>query len=177
VDGRLLLAALALACVGLGLWLQGRPEFVAWQLARDHRRGLADRPGGRVWSSEPEVVAGWLERRGTPLPPLPSHAGAAGLVGARYCALVDRVSAHVLYEGEQASVSLFVVTGPLRAPNAWSATVAGLHLRLLRSAGRTLAIVGESEQDVGAMSRAFATSVAEAREARRTRLTPRDQSW
>ncbi len=148
--------------VVIGLWFQGRPEFVAWQLARDHHRGLAARPGQRVWSSEPEVVSGWLERHGTSLPPLPDHAGSAALVGARYCSLVDRVAAHVLYEGDRTSVSLFVITGPLRGGNDWSAEVRGLHMRFVRVAGRTLAIVGESEEDVSAVLRALATSVAAA---------------
>lgn len=159
--GTLFVSSLALALVGIGLVTQGRPGFVAWQLARDHKRGLAERPGERVWSSEPRVVGEWLERHGTELPPLPARAGSASLVGARYCALVDRVAAHVLYEAEETSVSIFVVTGPLRAPRAWSGRSAGLHLRLLRSGGRTLAFVGESEDDVAAAARAFATSVAE----------------
>ncbi len=159
-SGRGLLWLLAFAFVGIGLWFQGRPEFVAWQLARDHGRGLADRSGGRVWSSEPQVVADWLERHGTPVPPLPGRAGSAALVGARYCSLVDRVAAHVLYEGEEASVSLFVVTGPLRARNDWSTRVGGLHVRFARSGGRTLAVVGEREDDVRAVLRAFATSLA-----------------
>jgi hypothetical protein len=160
-SARLVLAALGLAALGFGLWFRGRPEFVAWQLARDHRRGLADRPGSRVWSSEPAVVAAWLEARGTPLPPLPAHVGEAGLVGARYCALADRVAAHVLYEGDGTSVSLFVVPGPLRARSDWSVRVDGLHLRLVRSAGRTLAIVGERDEEVRAMLRVFTTTVAD----------------
>ena len=161
-SGRGALWLLALAFVAIGLWFQGRPEFVSWQLARDHRRGLAERPGGRIWSSEPGVVGDWLERHGTPLPPLPGRAGSAALVGARYCGLVDRVAAHVLYQGDGSSVSLFVVTGPLRAPSDWSAKVDGLHLRFVRAAGRTLAIVGESEEDVRAALRSFATSIAAA---------------
>jgi hypothetical protein len=154
-------ALFALPVLG-GLWLQGRPEFVAWELARDHRLGLSERKGDKVWSSEPAVVSDWLERRGTPVPPLPSRAGTAGLVGARYCALVDRVAAHVLYQGEESSVSLFVVTGPLRARAGWSARVDGLHLRLLRAVGRTLVVIGDDEEDVRQALRAFATTVARA---------------
>ena len=161
--GRGVLWLSALALVVIGLWFQGRPEFVAWELARDHRRGLAGRPGERVWSSEPAVVADWLERHGTPVPPLPGRVGGAALVGARYCALVDRVAAHVLYEAESGGVSLFVVTGPLRARRDWPNKLRGLHLRLVKSAaGRTLAIVGESEDDVRAAFRSLVTSVAEA---------------
>ena len=172
-SGRGLLWLLVLAFLAIGLWFQGRPEFVAWQLARDHRRGLAERPGGRVWSSEPRVVSDWLERHGTPLPPLPGQAGSASLVGARYCSLVDRVPAHVLYEGDRTSVSLFVITGPLRARSDWSTRVDGLHLHFVRAAGHTLAIVGESEDDVRAALRAFATSVATHEEASGCAAPPR----
>jgi hypothetical protein len=152
----------AILLLAFGFWLQGRPELVGWQLARDHRRGLAARPGARIWSSEPRVVSAWLERHGTELPPLPEHAGEAALVGAGYCGLLDRVVAHVLYEGDDGSVSLFVVTGRLRAPVRWSGRIGGLHLELLRSAGRTLAIVGESDADVRAALRSFATTEARA---------------
>jgi hypothetical protein len=155
-----LLLLMAAMFVITGLWFQGRPEFVAWQLARDHKRGLSERPGSRVWSSEPGVVADWLEEHGTPIPPLPPRVGQAGLVGARYCALFDRVAAHVVYEGERSDVSLFVISGPLRAPAAWAATMEGLHLGFIRSAGRTIAIIGESESDVRAALRSFATSFA-----------------
>jgi hypothetical protein len=86
--------------------------------------------------------------------------GQAALVGARYCALFDRVAAHVVYEGERSDVSLFVVSGPLRAPATWAATMEGLHLGFIRSAGRTIAIIGESESDVRAALRSFATSFA-----------------
>jgi hypothetical protein len=161
-SGHGLVWLLLLAFVAIGLWFQGRPEFVAWQLGRDHHRGLAERPGERIWSSEPDVVSDWLERHGTPLPPLPDHAGSAALVGARYCALVDRVVAHVVYEGDRTSVSLFVITGPLRVAGPWSAEVNGLHMSFVRAAGRTLAIVSDSEEHVGAMLRSFATSVAAA---------------
>jgi hypothetical protein len=158
--GRLLLA-MAASFLLVGLWFQGRPEFVAWQLARDHRQGLSERPGSRVWSSEPRVVAEWLEERGTPLPPLPARVGDAALVGARYCSLLDRVAAHVVYEGERSDVSLFVISGPLRAPVAWAATLEGLHLGFIRSAGRTIAVIGESESDVRAALRSFTTTLAQ----------------
>ncbi len=155
------LGVLVLLLLGLGLWAQGLPGVVAWQLARDHSQGLGGRPGSRAWSSEPAVVSAWLEERGTPVPPLPRHAGSAGLVGARYCSLLDRVAAHVVYQGEESAVSIFVLHGPLRAPHGWSGTVHGLHVRLVRSAGRPLAIVGEREEDVRAALRAIATSIAD----------------
>ena len=95
------------------------------------------------------------------MPPFPDHAGSAGLVGARYCSLVDRVAAHVVYQGRDTSVSIFVLHGPLRAPSGWSASVHGLHVHFVRAGGRMLAIVGEDDDDARAALRTFATSVAE----------------
>jgi hypothetical protein len=159
--GGLVLLALALAVVGFGLWLRGLPSFVAWQLAHDHLHGLSGQAGSRIWSSEPGVVAAWLERHGTPVPPLPERVGSAALVGAHYCSLLDRVAAHVVYQGYDTGVSLFVLHGPLRARDGWSASVRGTHVYFVHSVGRVLAIVGEREDDTGAALRAFATSVAE----------------
>jgi hypothetical protein len=158
--GTILLLVFGLGLVGFGLWVQGLPGFVAWQAARDHSHGLGGRPTSRVWSSEPAVVTAWLEQHGTPVPPLPGRAGSAGLVGAHYCSFVDRVAAHVVYQGEEASVSIFVLHGPVRAPSGWSASVHGVHVHFVRAAGRVLAIVGERDDDVRAALRGFATSVA-----------------
>jgi hypothetical protein len=158
--GTILLVGLGLGLLGFGLWVRGLPAFVAWQAARDHAHGLGGRPTSRVWSSEPAVVTAWLEQHGTPVPPLPDHAGSAGLVGAHYCSLFDRVAAHVVYQGEEASVSIFVLHGPVRAPSGWSASVHGVHVHFVRAAGRVLAIVGERDDDVRAVLRDFATSVA-----------------
>jgi hypothetical protein len=160
--GGILMLALALGLLFTGLWLRGVPDFVAWQLARDHSHGAGDRTGSRVWSSEPAVVSAWLERHGTPVPPLPERAGSAALVGAHYCSLMDRVAAHVVYQGDDTSVSIFVLHGPLRAPRGWAASVHGLHVLFLPAAGRVLAIVGERDDDVRAALRQLTTSVAEA---------------
>ena len=160
--GAFVLLALAMGLLGFGAWIRGLPAFVAWQLRRDHVHGLGDRPGVHIWSSEATAVSAWLEQHGTTVPPLPEHAGSAGLVGARYCSLVDRVAAHVVYQGRDASVSIFVLHGPLRAPSGWSASVHGLHVHFVRAGGRMLAIVGEDEDDARAALRTFATSVAEA---------------
>jgi hypothetical protein len=162
--GALVLLALALGFVFSGLWLRGLPDFVAWQLARDHSHGVGDRPGSRIWSSEPAVVSAWLEGHGTPVPPLPERAGSAALVGAHYCSLMDRVAAHVVYQGDDTSVSIFVLHGPLRAPRGWSASVHGLHVLFLPTAGHVLAIVGERDEDVRAALRQLSTSVAFARD-------------
>jgi hypothetical protein len=77
-----------MALFALGLWLRGQPAFVAWQLAVDHQRCFGRRQlPARVWSPDPAEIRDWLEARGTPTPLLPGEAGAAELVGARYCPL------------------------------------------------------------------------------------------
>jgi hypothetical protein len=158
--GLLLLASLALGALGAAAWARGFPGFVSWQLARSHPHGQGGRSGSRVWSSEPEVVTAWLERHGTPVPPLPSRAGSATLVGAHYCSLLDRVAAHVVYQGEEGGVSIFVLHGPLRAASGWSARVHGIDVRFVPAAGRVLAIVGEQPEDVRAAVKQLMTSVA-----------------
>jgi hypothetical protein len=156
-------ALVGAALVLLGLWARGRPSFVAWEVAHDHQRCFGRRHlPARMWSADPSEVRAWLEARGTPAPPLPSHAHAAELVGARYCPLEDRVAAHVYYGGDEATVSVYLLPGPARVGDGWAGTARGLHVRLLRAAGRFLAVVGESEADVEATARAFATTVAAA---------------
>lgn len=154
------LAAAALAL--LGLWARGLPSFVAWEVARDHERCFGRRLlPARVWSSDPAEVRDWVESRGTPSPFLPAHADEAGLAGARFCPLADRVAAHVYYGGEGVRpVSVFLLSGPARIRDGWSGRSRGLHVRLLRAAGRTVAVVGESESDVAAAARSFTSTVA-----------------
>ena len=156
------LALVAGALFVFGLWARGLPAFVAWEVAGDHQRCFGRRHlPARVWSSDPAEVQEWLESRGTPTPPLPPHAHAAQLVGARYCPLVDRVAAHVYYGGEgEGIVSVFLLSGSARIGDGWSGTAHGLHVRLLHAAGRTLAVVGESEGDVATTARAFQVTVA-----------------
>ena len=155
-------ALVAAALVAVGLWVRGLPSFVAWEVARDHQRCFGRRQlPARVWSSDPAEVRDWLESRGTPTPFLPSHANDAELVGARYCPLADRVAAHIYYgDGGEGLVSVFLLSGPARVGDGWSGTARGLHVRLVRAAGRTLAVVGESEADVTAATRAFTMTVA-----------------
>jgi hypothetical protein len=158
------LVALGASLLLAGLWARGLPAFVAWEVARDHQRCFGRRLlPARIFSPDPAEVRDWLESRGTPTPLLPSHANEAELVGARYCPLADRVAAHVYYGGGgEGLVSIFVLSGPARIRDGWSGLSRGLHVRLLRAAGRTLAIVGESEADVEATARAFTLTVARA---------------
>ncbi len=142
-------------------WVRGLPVFVAWELTRDHERCFGQTHlHARLWSSDPAEIRGWLEERGTPVQPLPAHPGQVEIVGVRYCPLADRVAAHVYYGGQGSLVSVFVVSGPVRIGDGWSGRVRQLQVRMLHSAGRTLAIVGEVESDVDAVAHAFQLSAA-----------------
>jgi hypothetical protein len=136
---------------------------VAWEVAADHQRCFGRRKlPARLWSSDPAEVRDWLESRGTPTPLLPPAAGTVELVGARYCALEDRIAAHVYYAGEGGTVSVYLLSGPARVGDGWSGTSRGLHVRLLRAVGRYVAVVGDSAADVAAAARAFTITVARA---------------
>lgn len=152
--------ALVLLAIVL-LWARGTPLFVGWQVARDHDRCFRRAHlRARLWTSEPSEAREWLEARGTPTPPLPARVGGVALVGVRYCPLMDRIAAHLYYGGEQSYVSVFLLSGPAHVRDGWQGQFGELNVRLLRSAGRTLAIVGASRSDVEAMARAFRSSVA-----------------
>jgi hypothetical protein len=157
-----IVAIAAVAGAVLGGWARGLPSFVAWQVARDHQRCFGRRHlPARVWSSDAPEVRDWLESRGTPTPFLPEQAHEADLLGARYCPLADRLAAHVYYGGRNVSpVSVFLLSGPARIGDGWSGRSRGLHVRLLRAVGRTLAVVGEDEADVAATARRFRHTVA-----------------
>ncbi len=158
---RSILAAFAVILVLMLLWARGLPLFVGWQVARDHARcyGRARLPA-RLWSNEPREVGDWLESRGTPVQPLPARVGDLSLIGVRYCALADRIAAHVYYGARRDGVSVFVLSGPARIRGGWQGRFGSVRVRLMRSAGRTLAIVGVSQEDVDAMTRVFRSSEA-----------------
>ncbi len=150
-----------LAALAALLWLRGLPSFVAWELVRDHERCFGQtRLRAKLWSSDPAEIRAWLESRGTPVQPFPGRPGRLEIVGVRYCPLADRVAAHVYYGGQGSLVSVFVLSGPARIGSGWAGQVHRLQVRMLRSAGRTLAVVGESESDVDAVAHAFEVSSA-----------------
>jgi hypothetical protein len=157
-----LLAVTSIAIVLFGLWARGLPSFVAWEAARDHERCFSRRHlPARLWSSDPTEVRDWLESRGTPTPFLPAHPNDADLLGVRYCPLADRIAAHIYYGGGGSRpLSVFLLSGPARIGGGWSGRAGGLHVRLLRAVGRTVAIVGENEADVAGAARAFTSTVA-----------------
>ena len=152
----------AAAFVGLVLWGRGASSFVAWELARDHDHCFAKaRLPARIWSSDPAEVARWFEDQGTAVPPLPEGRRDLALVGARYCPLVDRLAAHVYYANDDRHLSVFVLAGPARFRGYELGTEArGREVRFLRSAGMTVALVSEHEEDVAAFREHFTTTTA-----------------
>jgi len=155
------LVALLLLLAAALVWARGTPPFLGWEVARDHDHCLrGTRLRARLWTSEPAEAREWLESRGTPVPPLPARVGELTLIGVRYCPLADRIAAHVFYGSERRRVSVFVLSGPARVADGWRGEFGELNVRLLRSAGRTLAIVGASRSDVDAVTRAFRSSDA-----------------
>ncbi len=156
------LLPVAAAFLGFVLWGRGSAPFVAWELARDHDHcfGQTHLPA-RIWSSDPVEVARWFEEQGTAVPPLPDGRRDLLLVGARYCPLVDRLAAHVYYANDDRHLSLFVIAGPARFRGYELGTEArGRQVRLLRSAGMTVALVGEHAEDVAAFRDHFTTTTA-----------------
>jgi anti-sigma factor RsiW len=150
------------AAVLLALWFRGAAPFVAWEVALDHRHcfGKETLPA-QVWSSDPEAVARWFESRGTLLPAIPASAAGLELVGARYCGLVDTTRvAHVYYASSARHLSLFVVPRRLRGEAGWSGVAAGQVVRVLRSGGTQVALVGDTQEDVTAFERALSSRVA-----------------
>ena len=82
---------------------------MAWELSLDHAHCFGkDRLPAKVWSNDPLEIAAWFEAQGTRIPPVPSGVAELGLVGARYCPLLDRVAAHLYYAGEERRLSVAV---------------------------------------------------------------------
>jgi len=155
------LLPLAAVLTLLVLWARGAAPFVAWELSLDHAHCFGqDRLPAKVWSNDPLEIAAWFDAQGTRIPPVPSGVAELGLVGARYCPLLDRVAAHLYYAGEERRLSVFVLSGPVRFPDEWTARSRGNHVRLLRSAGMTVALVSDKQEDVEAFRAAFRTTVA-----------------
>jgi anti-sigma factor RsiW len=155
------LLPLAATVVAALAWVRGAAPFMAWELARDHAHcyGLAKLPA-QVWSDDPGVVTSWFSTRGSAMPYLPARVGALELVGARRCPLLDRSVAHLYYMGDDARVSLFVVSGNVRFHAPYTARSRGLSVRLLRVGGSVVGLVGKRDEDVAAFQDAFTTIVA-----------------
>ena len=156
-------ALLPLAAVlVVGLWARGFAPFVAWELSRDHEHcfGMPRLPA-QVWSSEPELVAGWFDEQGDRLPLLPSTVGRLGLVGGRHCWLADASRApHLYYVSDDARLSVFVLPHGVRMSDDFATSSRGNAVALLRLGGRVVGVVGEDHGDVSAFVSRLRTSVA-----------------
>jgi anti-sigma factor RsiW len=155
---------LAASLAFLALWARGAAPFVAYELARDHARcfGHAALPA-KVWSDDSRVIAAWFEGQGTTLPLIPEDVAGLGLVGARYCPLLDRFAAHLYYTGGDRHASLFVLKGPARFRDVYEGQVGAQTVLLFRSAGATVGIVSERAEDAEAFRRKFTTTLADLR--------------
>ena len=144
------------------LWARGAAPFVAWEVARDHRHcfGRENLPA-EVWTSDAREIGDWYREHGTALPLVPSAVSGVELVGGRYCPLLDRKAAHLYYAGEKQRLSVFVVPGPARFAAAYAATHRGDSVRMLRTSGVTLAVVGDDPATVEAFLRALSVSRAD----------------
>jgi hypothetical protein len=134
---------------------------VAWELARDHTKcfGLSALPA-KVWSDDARVIAAWFEEQGTALPLVPENVAGMGLVGARYCPLLDRFAAHLYYSGEDHHASIFVLKGPARFGDVYEGRARGETVLLFRSAGTVVGVVAGLPEDAQAFRRKFTTSMA-----------------
>ena len=151
----------AAAAVLALVWTRGAAGFVAWEVARDHIQcfGHARLPA-EVWTSDAGEIAQWYREHGTDLPVVPSAASGVELVGGRFCDLLDRRVAHLYYEGERRHLSLYVVPGPARVAGGYAGRREGESVRMFRSGGVTLALVGEDPDTVEAFQRALSVSRA-----------------
>ena len=94
------------------------------------------------------------------MPLIPENVAGLGLVGARYCPLLDRFAAHLYYTGGDRRASLFVLKGPARFRDAYEGRIGAQTVLLFRSAGTTVGIVSERPEDAEAFRRKFTTTVA-----------------
>jgi len=152
---------LAASLAFLGLWVRGAAPFVAYELARDHAHcfGHTALPA-KVWSDDSGVITAWFERQGTTLPVIPESVAGLGLVGGRYCPLLDRFVAHLYYMGGDRHASLFVLKGPARFQDAYEGRVGAETVLLFRSGGTTVGIVAERPEDAEAFRSRFTTMMA-----------------
>jgi anti-sigma factor RsiW len=159
------LLPLAAGLVLFVFWARGFAPFVAWELALDHAKCFRnDRLPAKVFSEDPERVAGWFEERGTRLPVFPAHAGGLMLVGGRYCPLADgSFAAHIYYASEgDGHASLFVLSHGVRLNGAVTRRALGRSVHLAQGEGQVVALVSEQRAHVDALRRALTTTLARA---------------
>ena len=151
-------AALAIAV----LWLRGSPAAVARVVVFDHVKCFRhERPPAHIFSHDASEVGSWFGNQGTSMPQLPARIAGLVLEGARYCPLLDGTSvAHVYYRDSHRHVSLFVIPRALRLETELTTNAFGRSVRLLGREDQTLAVVGESGDDVDKLSAALLTRSA-----------------
>jgi anti-sigma factor RsiW len=155
-------ASAAAAAVLVAVWVHGEPAVVATQLAWDHGHcfGKQTLPA-KVWTADPDYMGAWLAKEGTRAPVLPETAAGMEMVGARYCALMDRRVAHVYYTAGDQRISVFVVPGWVRLDRTLQMTRGRRTVRLLRAGEATVGLVGERPEAVEAFERALTITVAD----------------
>lgn len=144
------------------LWVREYAPFVAWELSRDHDHcfGMDEVPA-QVWASEPALVAGWFQEKGTRVPLLPASVGRLSLLGGRFCALPDvSYAAHVYYASDEDELSVFAVSHDVRLRGDFSSRTRGNAVTLLRLGDHVVAVVGDDEGQVDAFVSRLRTSVA-----------------
>jgi anti-sigma factor RsiW len=156
------LVPLAAMAAVLLLWARQHPQFVAWEMARDHEHCFSrDALPAKVWAEDRETVLRWFENQGTHMPVIPERSGAFRLIGARYCSLPDLTrTGHVYYRSDKHVLSLFVVPRSIgeRAPERY--VVRGHIVEVARLGDLTVGVVGDENSEVEAFANSFRTTRA-----------------
>jgi anti-sigma factor RsiW len=150
--------ALPLAAVlALAVWLRGYAPLLAWDLARDDHHCFSRQPlAAQIRSGEPGEVAGWFERHGTRLPPLPERVGELALVGARYCPLASLGTvAHVYYQSPAGHASVYAVPRAVRFEARAASETRGKSVLLMRVEGEVIGVVAASADEARAFEAAL----------------------
>ena len=146
------------ASLALGLlWVRGTPQFVALELARDHRAcfSMPELPA-QVWSADETRVRAWFREQGTRVPALPNSAEDLRLVGARYCPLIGgSLAPHIYYSSAHRGLSVFVLERSVRFDRRYGAMASGTAVRLVRWEGTTLGIAAQDPRDVESFRKAL----------------------
>jgi anti-sigma factor RsiW len=157
-----LLLPLAAALV-LVLWARGYAPLLAWELSRDHDHCFEMRElPVQVPASEPTVVTGWFDERGTRLPLLPESVGRLALVGGRYCWLMPDLSrvAHVYYTSDHQQISVFSVPHAVRLEDDYTTQTRGNAVVLVNLGRSVVGVVGDDAEAVEDFASRLRTSVA-----------------
>lgn len=151
------------AVLVLGLWARGFAPLLAWELSRDHDHCFAMRElPTQVPASEPTIVTGWFDERGTHLPVLPETVDGLALVGGRYCWLLPDLTrvAHVYYTSDEQQISVFAVSHAVRVEDDFTTRTRGNAVVLVNLGRSVVGVVGEDADSVEAFASRLRTVVA-----------------